>query len=104
MAGARSRTRANRRGAGAHVILAIDGASPALSVALASDDGEPIADVSWTSAQRQSAELMPRLLALLDEAGRGLDDMTAVAVGTGPGSFTGLRVAMALGKGLAFAG
>ena len=86
------------------MILAIDGASPALSVALASDDGEPVAGVSWTSAQRQSAELMPRLLALLEEAGHGLDDVTAVAVGTGPGSFTGLRVAMALGKGLAFAG
>lgn len=86
------------------MILAIDGASPALSVALASDDGELLADVSWTSAQRQSAELMPRLLVLLDEAGRHLDDVTAVAIGTGPGSFTGLRVAMALGKGLAFAG
>jgi tRNA threonylcarbamoyl adenosine modification protein YeaZ len=86
------------------VILAIDGASPALSVAVASDDGELIADVSWTSAQRQSAELMPRLLALLDETDRRLGDVTAVAIGTGPGSFTGLRVAMALGKGLAFAG
>ena len=31
------------------MILAIDGASPALSVAVASDDGELIADVSWTT-------------------------------------------------------
>lgn len=85
------------------MILAVDGASPALSVALASTDGAPVADVSWTSAQRQSAELTPRVLALLADSGHDVAELTAVAVGTGPGSFTGLRVAMALGKGLAFA-
>jgi tRNA threonylcarbamoyladenosine biosynthesis protein TsaB len=85
------------------VILAIDGASTDLSVAIATADGTAVADVSWTSAQRQSAELLPRILDLLASADRRLSDLTAIAVGAGPGSFTGLRVAMALAKGLALA-
>jgi tRNA threonylcarbamoyladenosine biosynthesis protein TsaB len=85
------------------VILAIDGASTELSIALAEPDGGAIRDDSWTSAQRQSAELLPRILDLLASAGRRLDEVTALAIGTGPGSFTGLRVALSLGKGLAFA-
>lgn len=83
------------------MIVSIDAASTDLSVALARPDGTPIAEASWTSAQRQSAELLPRLLALLAGQGRAMRETSAIAVGTGPGSFTGLRVAMALAKGLA---
>ena len=85
------------------MILAIDGASTDLSIALAQPDGTVLAEDAWTSEQRQSAELLPRALALLEAHGRAIAEITAVAVGTGPGSFTGLRVAMALAKGLALA-
>lgn len=84
------------------MIIAIDGASTDLSVALRAADGS-VASASWTSARRQSAELMPRLLELLAAERRDIADSRAVAVGTGPGSFTGLRVAMAVAKGLAMA-
>jgi tRNA threonylcarbamoyladenosine biosynthesis protein TsaB len=85
------------------VILAIDGASTDLSIALAQPDGTVLGEDAWSSAQRQSAELLPRALALLTANGRVVADITALVVGTGPGSFTGLRVAMALAKGLALA-
>ena len=84
------------------MIIAIEGASTDLSIALRDTD-DAVASASWTSARRQSAELMPRLLELLAAQGRALDETRAVAVGTGPGSFTGLRVAMAIAKGLAVA-
>jgi len=85
------------------VIVAIDAASTELGLALAERDGTPLAEVGWTSAQRQSAELLPRLLEAVEGSGRQLRELAGVGVGTGPGSFTGLRVAMSLAKGLAFA-
>ena len=83
------------------MIIGIDAASADLSIALLEPDGEVIADDGWPSAQRQSAELLPRIIDLLRRADRHLPSTSLVAVGTGPGSFTGLRVAMALAKGLA---
>jgi tRNA threonylcarbamoyladenosine biosynthesis protein TsaB len=83
------------------VIIAIEAASTDLSLAVAGPDGDVLAEDAWTSDRRQSAELMPHLLALLEREGIGLEAVTGIGVGSGPGSFTGLRVAMALAKGLA---
>ena len=82
------------------MIIGFDGASTDLSVALSGMDGGLVDEVAWTSGQRQSAELLPRAERLLEANGVAWRDLRGVGVGTGPGSFTGLRVAMALAKGI----
>ena len=83
------------------MIIAIETASTDVSLALARADGTPLASTAWTGDRRQGHETLPRLLQLLDAHDASLADATALAVGIGPGSFTGLRVGMSLAKGLA---
>ncbi len=85
------------------MIIAIESASSDPSLALASTDGVALAADGWAGEGRQASELLPRLLVLLARAGRDLREATALAVGVGPGSFTGLRVSMSLAKGMALA-
>jgi tRNA threonylcarbamoyladenosine biosynthesis protein TsaB len=49
-----------------------------------------------------SARLIPVLNELLQTTGWGIDDLDGVGVGLGPGSFTGIRVGLAAGQGIAF--
>ena len=85
------------------MILAIESASTDPSVAIAAADGRLLAVDGWSASARQAHELLPRLLRVLEEAGGTLEDVAGIGVGIGPGSFTGLRVGMSIGKGLAFA-
>jgi tRNA threonylcarbamoyladenosine biosynthesis protein TsaB len=52
-------------------------------------------------AKGQAERLMPMLEELLAKAGIGWSDLKALAVGTGPGNFTGVRIAVAAARGLA---
>lgn len=51
----------------------------------------------------QAERLLPKLAETLAEAGAAWGDLTALAVCTGPGNFTGLRIAVAAARGLALA-
>jgi tRNA threonylcarbamoyladenosine biosynthesis protein TsaB len=81
-------------------LLAFDTSTPTARVALISPAGECLA-LREKSATRHSANLLALCDELLREAVLGTDDLRAIACGAGPGSFTGLRVGLAVAKGLA---
>ncbi len=83
-------------------LLVLDTATRTPVLALASADGGLIAQRSWTSRQRHGEELLERLDELLGEIGARREDFAAVVVGTGPGSFTGLRIGLATAKLIAY--
>jgi tRNA threonylcarbamoyladenosine biosynthesis protein TsaB len=84
------------------LVLALDTANDRTAVALT--DGRRI-DVSHVEAmERGHAErLMPMIEAVVREAGVPLDAIERIAVTVGPGSFTGIRVALAAARGLGLA-
>ncbi len=81
-------------------ILLIDTATRRALVALAGADGALVASDAWDSAHRHGEELLPRVDQLLSTTATPRSDLVGVAVGTGPGSFTGLRIGMAMAKTL----
>lgn len=58
---------------------------------------------SWDAGRTQTTSLLPAIDALLGKAGLTPDEMDAVVVATGPGTFTGLRVGVSIAKGIVLA-
>ena len=84
------------------MILHIETATKNCSVALA-EQGKLIHAIDEYSAQYTHAErLHPLIAQLLQEANYKLSDIKAIAVGKGPGSYTGLRIGVSATKGLCF--
>jgi tRNA threonylcarbamoyladenosine biosynthesis protein TsaB len=84
-------------------ILAIDTATTRAVIALGSPDGALLERREWVAGYRHGEELLARIGSLLEDHGLPAAGLGAVAVGTGPGAFTGLRVGIATAKGLAHA-
>jgi len=82
-------------------ILAIDTSGTRALVALGSAEGEPIDERRWPAGYRHGEELLARVDELLKANGTALADLGGIVVGTGPGAFTGMRVAIATAKALA---
>jgi tRNA threonylcarbamoyladenosine biosynthesis protein TsaB len=62
-----------------------------------------VAEYSLSVQATHSETVLPEVDGMLHRAGLGIEDLEAVVVGAGPGSFTGVRIATALAKGLCFA-
>jgi tRNA threonylcarbamoyladenosine biosynthesis protein TsaB len=88
-------------------LLGIDTSTRATSVCVLRDDGEPFdADpdpARLAEPPAHAAELLPAVAATMERAGVGWDGIEAVAVGIGPGAFTGLRIGIATARSLAHA-
>jgi tRNA threonylcarbamoyladenosine biosynthesis protein TsaB len=63
--------------------------------------GEIVSERAEETGRGQAERLMPLLEEVLAAAGKGWDDLDAVAVGIGPGNFTGIRIAVSAARGLA---
>ncbi len=86
------------------LLLALDTATGCSSVALSRGtlkEGEVLASLSLSSSVTHSRRLLTTIDWLFTETKTDWTDLGGVAVGLGPGSFTGLRIGMATAKGLA---
>lgn len=87
-------------------ILALDTATHLGTVALLEERGgqlHVLAEASASVDSRHGETLLPHLTDVLSRGGSRPEDLTMIAVGIGPGSFTGVRVGLATAKGLALA-
>ena len=85
------------------MLLAFDTASPLVSVALYDADGDGlVAEHVSERPMKHAEQLAPLIDRAMTSAGIVRQDLTAIAVGVGPGPFTGLRVGLVTARTLAF--
>jgi tRNA threonylcarbamoyl adenosine modification protein YeaZ len=83
------------------VLLAFDTATPHVTVAL-HDGTDVVVELVAERAMKHAEQLAPLIDRAMTEAGIVRQDLTAVAVGVGPGPFTGLRVGLVTARTLGF--
>ena len=85
------------------LILAFETSAKAASVAL-TGDGKLLGESYQNTGLTHSQTLMVMAQDLLNQCGKTVEDVTALAVAEGPGSFTGVRIGVAAAKGFAWGG
>lgn len=89
-------------------LLALDTSTRTASVAVAARENLPngqaglLAEYTWRVGQNHTQQLLPVIRAVLHENNLTIQEVAAVAVARGPGSFNGLRAGMATAKGFAY--
>jgi tRNA threonylcarbamoyladenosine biosynthesis protein TsaB len=88
-------------------LLGIDTSTPASAACVLLDDGRTFEVAPEPARLRErpahARELMPAVAHVMDRAGLRFDGLEAIAVGVGPGTFTGLRIGIASARALASA-
>ena len=84
------------------MLLALDTATQTASVALYDRTADLLlAEQTWQARRRQTEETIPIIQEMLARLEIGTEQIDALAVTTGPGSFTGVRIAISVAKGIA---
>ncbi len=84
------------------IVLAVHSSTPYLAVAL-TEDRRILVEKVLSPGRRHLENLAPTIAEVMDRACMSLDCVDCFAVAKGPGSFSGIRVGMAVVKGMAFA-
>jgi len=84
------------------MLLALDTSTRVVGLALY-DGVQVLGETVWLSRDYHTVELAPAVANMLARSDVKISDLSALAVAIGPGSFTGLRIGLALAKGLALA-
>jgi tRNA threonylcarbamoyladenosine biosynthesis protein TsaB len=88
-------------------LLGLDTSTPASSAAVVLDDGREFElrppSTRLLEPPAHARELMPAVRTAMEQAGVGFGDLAAIAVGVGPGGFTGLRIGIVTARALAHA-
>lgn len=78
--------------------LAIDTSTEQAGIALSTSEGAFVH--SWPASRAQTTTVLPEIDRIVQEAEMQPADITGLVVATGPGTFTGLRVGLAIAKGI----
>ena len=84
------------------MLLAVDTSTAQVGLAIF-DGAQVVGEYAWRSSQHHTVELAPAVVEIVERAGLTMDNIQALGVALGPGSFTSLRVGVSLVKGLAVA-
>jgi tRNA threonylcarbamoyladenosine biosynthesis protein TsaB len=86
------------------MLLAVDTSTTKAGIALLdAENGEVLAESVWLAGRDHGRHLLPAIQEMMRRLGKTPADLTAIAAARGPGSFTGLRVGLAVARGLAVA-
>jgi tRNA threonylcarbamoyladenosine biosynthesis protein TsaB len=82
------------------LLLALDTSTTTASVALF-DGVRVLSETTWLAGREHSSRLLVEVEAAFERVGRSTADLRGLVVARGPGSFTGVRVALSVAKGMA---
>ncbi len=83
------------------MLLALDTSTRMVGIALY-DGVQVLSETLWVSQDYHTVELAPAVAEIMGKCGVKPEALSALAVALGPGSFTGLRIGLALAKGIAY--